>query len=64
MNALGRWLMLGSVVILLGAGRGEALELGRPAPGFAATDVKGNPIALDDYKGAKHVVVVFYIGYA
>ena len=36
-------------------------QVERPAPEFTALDVAGRPINLADYKGQKHVVLVFYL---
>jgi peroxiredoxin len=33
------------------------------APDFSATDSEGRPIRLSDYKGKKHVVLVFNRGF-
>jgi cytochrome oxidase Cu insertion factor (SCO1/SenC/PrrC family) len=38
----------------------EALKVGAPAPDFSAKDHNGNPVALKDFKGKKHVVLWFY----
>ena len=34
-----------------------------PAPDFALQDTKGNMICLSDYRGRKHVVLVFTRGF-
>ncbi len=34
-----------------------------PAPDFAATDTEGKTVRLSDYKGVKHVVLVFNRGF-
>ena len=35
-----------------------------PAPDFTATDSEGRTIRLSDYRGKKHVVLVFNRGFA
>ncbi len=39
---------------------GAELKAGMKAPGFQATDQKGNPIKLADYLGKSNVVLYFY----
>ena len=34
-----------------------------PAPEFSATDVDGRPLSLSDYRGRRHVVLVFNRGF-
>ena len=38
-------------------------QKGAPAPSFTATDSTGKIIQLSDYKGKKHVVLVFNRGF-
>jgi peroxiredoxin Q/BCP len=45
--------------IVLGGGRGEMLNVGDKAPGFAVLDHTGKERKLSDYKG-KTVVLWFY----
>ena len=33
------------------------------APDFALTDVKGNMVRLSDYRGTKHIILVFNRGF-
>ena len=39
---------------------GHSQEVRDNAPDFSLTDVSGNEIKLADFKGKKHVVLVFY----
>ena len=39
------------------------LKLQMPAPDFSLTDVMGNPVALSDFKGLKHVILVLNRGF-
>ena len=45
--------------IVLGGGRGEMLQVGDTAPGFAVPDHTGKERKLSDYKG-RTVVLWFY----
>ena len=41
------------------------IELGelKPAPDFELTDCEGRQVRLSDYKGARHVVLIFNRGF-
>ena len=39
------------------------VELNVPAPGFSLVDWQGKMIALSDYEGHKHVILVFNRGF-
>jgi peroxiredoxin len=39
------------------------VELNCPAPDFALNDYLGNPVRLADFRGRKHVVLVFNRGF-
>jgi peroxiredoxin len=41
----------------------EQVSVGRSAPDFELTDVQGNAIRLSDYRGEKHVLLVFARGF-
>lgn len=36
------------------------MMVGKPAPNFTLTDQHGRKISLEDYKGKKNVVILFY----
>ncbi len=36
------------------------VEVGRPAPEFALKDQHGQPVRLSDFRGTRHVALVFY----
>jgi peroxiredoxin len=38
-------------------------QLNLPAPDFCLTDFLGRPVSLSDYRGRKHVVLVFNRGF-
>lgn len=46
-----------------GTAGGAGSLVGAPAPELSALDVSGRPTSLASFKGAKHVVLVFYIGH-
>ncbi len=37
-----------------------AVDVGQQAPGFELKDQHGSPVKLSDFRGTKHVVLVFY----
>jgi peroxiredoxin len=39
------------------------VALDRPAPDFELADFEGRPVALRDYRGRRHVVLVFNRGF-
>jgi len=39
------------------------VETGNSAPDFTATDATGRTVLLSDYKGKKHIVLVFNRGF-
>ena len=39
------------------------VEIKTPAPDFELNDFRGRPVRLADYRGAKHVVLVFNRGF-
>lgn len=41
----------------------DHIAQGKPAPDFALTDVSGREIHLSDYRGKKHVILVFTRGF-
>ena len=69
------WLALGLSSLLLVAGgwfnfvvaqvpvTPTALRVGEPPPDFTLPDATGRPVSLEDYRGKKPVVLVFYRGY-
>lgn len=74
-RSVGTFIALGVCVVLLGAGAffnfvaarvpapATVLRVGEPAPDFTASDARGRPLTLADYRGRKPVVLVFYRGY-
>jgi hypothetical protein len=45
------------------AGAAPASLVGQLAPDFALRDAAGQPVSLEYFRGARHVVLVFYIGH-
>lgn len=41
----------------------KKVELHTPAPDFSLPDLQGNEVRLSDYKGNKHVALVFNRGF-
>jgi peroxiredoxin len=39
------------------------VEINTPAPDFTLDDFQGRPVRLQDYRGQKHVVLVFNRGF-
>jgi peroxiredoxin len=39
------------------------IEIDMPAPDFTLQDYNGNPVRLGDYRGRRHVVLVFNRGF-
>ncbi len=39
------------------------VELHTPAPDFQLADFQGRPVRLSDYRGQKHVILVFNRGF-
>jgi peroxiredoxin len=39
------------------------VSVDRPAPEFALADFTGRPVALSDFRGERHVVLVFNRGF-
>lgn len=39
------------------------VEINTPAPDFTLTDLEGNEVSLSDFRGEKHVFVVFNRGF-
>jgi cytochrome oxidase Cu insertion factor (SCO1/SenC/PrrC family) len=74
-RSAGTFTALGVCVLLLAAGAffnfvaarvpapASVLRVGEPAPDFTASDARGRPVTLADYRGRKPVVLVFYRGY-
>jgi len=58
---VGAMLGMGLLVVAAWAGRGrfEPVIAGRPAPDFAATDMEGRPVHLQDYRGKVVLVNVW-----
>jgi len=40
-----------------------AVAVGLPAPAFTLADFEGRPVSLADYRGSRHVVLVFNRGF-
>jgi hypothetical protein len=69
------WAALGVAVVLLALGAytnfvvarippsPTPLRVGAPPPGFTLADAGGRPVTLEEYRGKKPVVLVFYRGY-
>ncbi|NLC59341.1 MAG: TlpA family protein disulfide reductase [Armatimonadetes bacterium] len=56
-----RRLVLAAVVLALTASAGSAaLQRGKQAPAFTAKDVAGKAVKLSDFKGKKHVLLMFW----
>ena len=55
-------LLVGSMLLALGASQGFALQVGDKAPAFELPSTTGEKVKLDDYLGKKSVVLFFYIG--
>lgn len=55
-------LLVGGMLLALGASQGFALQVGDKAPEFELPSTTGKTIKLDDYLGKKSVVLFFYIG--
>lgn len=74
-RSVGTFTALGVCVLLLAAGAffnfvaarvpapATVLRVGEPAPDFTASDARGRPVTLADYRSHKPVVLVFYRGY-
>lgn len=41
----------------------KQVSIGQTAPDFELTDVQGNTVRLSDYRGKKHVLLVFARGF-
>jgi peroxiredoxin len=41
----------------------EQIAIGQAAPDFELTDVQGNTVRLSDYRGERHVLLVFTRGF-
>ena len=41
----------------------KKVGIGQTAPDFELTDVQGNTVRLSDYRGKKHVLLVFTRGF-
>jgi cytochrome oxidase Cu insertion factor (SCO1/SenC/PrrC family) len=41
----------------------ERVKVGGQAPGFTLGDMDGKSVSLSEFRGQKHVVLVFYRGY-
>jgi hypothetical protein len=69
------WLALGFTSLLLVAGTWfnfvgaqvpatpTAVSVGQPPPPLTLPDAAGRPVSLDDYRGKKPVILIFYRGY-
>jgi len=55
-------LLVGGMLLALGASQGFALQVGDKAPTFDVQSTIGENAKLDDYLGKKPVVLFFYIG--
>ena len=55
-------LLVGGMLLALGASQGLALQVGDKAPTFELPSTTGEKVKLDDYLGKKSVVLFFYIG--
>jgi cytochrome oxidase Cu insertion factor (SCO1/SenC/PrrC family) len=55
-------LLVGSLLLALGASQGFALQVGDKAPTFDLQSTTGENVKLEDYLGKKSVVLFFYIG--
>ena len=53
-------LALLAAALSIGASNAAALEVGEPAPAFAAESTTG-PIKLANYQGKKNVLLAFYL---
>ncbi|MBC8505140.1 MAG: redoxin domain-containing protein [Anaerolineales bacterium] len=42
---------------------GKQVEIHSPAPSFELLDFNGAPVKLSDYRGEKHVILVFNRGF-
>lgn len=59
-----RWFaagLLGISALFASSVQAQALKVGDKAPDFSIMSTTGNPVALGDYLGKKHVVLFFYI---
>ncbi len=59
------WILVGLMLILAtfaGVPRGEAAEVGEPAPDFKLASTRGVDIALAEFRGKKWVFLEFYGG--
>ena len=55
-------LLIGGMLLALGASQGLALQVGDKAPTFELPSTTEKKVKLDDYLGKKSVVLFFYIG--
>jgi len=74
-RSVGTFAALGTCALLLGAATffnfvaarlpapAPVLRIGEAAPDFTATDARGRPVTLADYRGRAPVVLVFYRGH-
>ncbi len=42
---------------------GNKVEINTPAPDFELADFNGRPVRLSDFRGKKHIVLVFNRGF-